>query len=64
MFKLHEYITLHFQHLNLLGAYYDGQITDEPVLANYKDLHTCANEMHLIFIERKKTRIQNLFKFE
>ncbi|WP_447742968.1 hypothetical protein [Pseudomonas laurentiana] len=64
MHKMHDYMTLHFEHLGMLNAYYRDELPDGPVLAKYKDLHLCANEMFLIFTERKKARIQNLFKFE
>lgn len=64
MHKLHAYMVLHFEFLGVLSAYYEDELPDGPVLAKHTDLHDCANEMFLIFVERKKARIQNLFNFE
>jgi hypothetical protein len=64
MHKLHAYIILHFELLGMLNAFYENRLPDGPVLAKHNDLHICVNEMFLIFTERKKTRIQNLFNFE
>ncbi|MCV2494865.1 hypothetical protein [Pseudomonas paraeruginosa] len=64
MRKMHDYMALHFELLGMLHAYYGDELPDGPVLAKHKDLHICANEMFLLFTERKKARIQNLFKFE
>lgn len=63
MHKLNSYMTLHFELLGMLNAFYENKLPDEPVINKHYDLHICANEMFLIFMERKQARIQNLFNF-
>lgn len=63
MSKITNYATFHFELVGLLNAYYHNQVPDLPVIAKYEQTHICVNEMFLIFTERKKSRIQNLFNF-